>query len=323
MWLRRFRTEILLAVTAGLVALGAAEGLTRWLAPYVRDHVVPGGLFTSDDLLGWKLRANGRVFHRTDAFAVEYAIDAAGFRDRSRVAAKAPGTRRVLAYGDSHLFGWGVPADARFTDLVEADLPGVEIWNRGVPGYGLDQEILSYERDGDVAADDVLLWVSPSTLERTHYGTMYRKAKPRLVLGARGETTLQPPRVTLFETVYPWVGGLYLPYLVERWLLAEDAVPARPSAGDEAFDALGSALLARALRVAEARHHRFLVLSTLPEGAAAALARFCAAHRVALFALDVPFGGELALGPRDRHWNARGHRRVADALRAQLERRGG
>ena len=53
---------------------------------------------------------------------------------------------RVLVLGDSHAFGWGVPAEDAFPRQLESMIRGrfrsvpVEVINAGVPGYGLYQQ---------------------------------------------------------------------------------------------------------------------------------------------------------------------------------------
>jgi hypothetical protein len=318
---RQARGNLLLAVAAALLALGVAEGLTRVLAPYVRDHAAPGGLFTADDLLGWTLRANARIVHRTRHFVVAYAIDAEGHRDRPRVPAKAAGIHRVLAYGDSHLFGWGVAASARYADLLEGDEGTLEIWNRGVPGYGLDQQILAYERDAAVAAGEVMLWISKGTLERARHATMYRKSKPHFVVDDRGALILHPPRRwSVSGAVYPSLSALYLPYLVERWLLA-DGMPGTSRGRGRGVAALGSferALLGRAATLAAARRHRLTLVSILADDTPADLRDWCTTNHVTLLEPGVPLEDELIFGSTDGHWNELGHRRVAERLRAHF-----
>jgi hypothetical protein len=55
-------------------------------------------------------------------------------------------TRRVLILGDSFVFGVGLDAGERFSDVLGRALPAdVEVINAGVPGWGTDQEMLFYE----------------------------------------------------------------------------------------------------------------------------------------------------------------------------------
>jgi hypothetical protein len=47
------------------------------------------------------------------------------------------------------IFGWSLKAEERFSDLIESKRQGAAIWNQSVPGYGLDQEIVLYEKRGN------------------------------------------------------------------------------------------------------------------------------------------------------------------------------
>lgn len=64
-----------------------------------------------------------------------------GFRDDDHRPEKPPGKRRVLFLGDSILFGWGVPVQSRFTDVLARQRPDWEVLNMGIPGYNAAQEV--------------------------------------------------------------------------------------------------------------------------------------------------------------------------------------
>jgi lysophospholipase L1-like esterase len=92
---------------------------------------------------------------------VPLRVNSAGFRDPERTTAKPAGTFRIAALGDSILFGWGVTAESRFTDLLEHFLNETasqgqrfEVLNFGVPGYNtvleaecLKSRALAYQPD--------------------------------------------------------------------------------------------------------------------------------------------------------------------------------
>ena len=99
-----------------------------------------------------------------------------GFRDIDRNPAKSTHVHRILLFGDSLVFGWGVPQNRRFSDIGEKKKQSVELWNMAVPGYGLDQEILSYEKTTQVLnATEIIFFVSEATLQRTHFDYLYKK----------------------------------------------------------------------------------------------------------------------------------------------------
>jgi len=65
---------------------------------------------------------------------------------------------RILFLGDSQTFGWGVPFGERFTERIEQNIPGVQVINAGVPGYGIHQMKLLLKHHGfDLKPDLVVL----------------------------------------------------------------------------------------------------------------------------------------------------------------------
>jgi hypothetical protein len=65
------------------------------------------------------------------------------------------------------------------TDIVESSRKGWEVWNLAVPGYRLDQQILSYEQtDEHFHADEVVFFLSRATLRRSRTSYIYAKYKP-------------------------------------------------------------------------------------------------------------------------------------------------
>lgn len=312
-------------MAATAIALLLAEGVVRVFFPHARDHVVPSGLFAIDDELGWRLRPGASGVHRSRYFRVTYAINAIGFRDPERSAAKDPATRRILLLGDSQVFGWGVEEGERFSAGIERREPTLAVWNLGVPGYGLDQQVLAYERQEQLPADEALLFVTESTLSRMRVDRLYRKRKPRFTLDASGALRLERPpagSATRGELLYRVLSPFHLPYFVERRLAARQRTPR--AARD--LDPLVRAVIERAAAVARERGQTLGVLAALPAPAAAALARVCADAGVAFLAIEWPAddeAGALVFGEHDAHWNARAHELVAAQVAPWLAARRG
>lgn len=65
--------------------------------------------------------------------------------DREYDLAKPPGVTRLVVLGDSYSAADGCNNRERYTDLLEAALPGLEILNFACPNTGTDQQILIYE----------------------------------------------------------------------------------------------------------------------------------------------------------------------------------
>jgi lysophospholipase L1-like esterase len=112
-----------------------------------------------------------RIPHEGGGYLVR--ANAAGFRsDREFDATRTPGRRRVLLFGDSYTAGDGVSNGARYGDLLERYVPGLEVYNYGLPGTGTDQHYLVY---ADVASrvehDAVIIAVLVENIRRVvaHY----------------------------------------------------------------------------------------------------------------------------------------------------------
>jgi len=92
------------------------------------------------------------------AGGVRYGTNAEGFRDRPHARPKPRGTFRVVVLGDSIAFGYGVPVERAFPQLIEQALAGssppIDVVNLAVSGYNPYTEAalladvgLSYEPD--------------------------------------------------------------------------------------------------------------------------------------------------------------------------------
>ncbi len=318
----------LLALAGGVAGLAVAEVTVRLLAPHARDHVLPAGFFSMDVALGWRLRPNMTVTHKTRYFAVTYTTNAFGYRDRARVVNMGAPVARALLYGDSQVFGWGVGEGQRFSDLLEERHTGQEVWNLGVPAYGLDQQVLAYEREGnDWRADTVILFFSRATLRRMRTGYRYRKYKPQFVLDAGGALLLKPvpeQSTAWTDPLYRFLSPLYLPYFVDRQLAtigailhpSSESANARRGSMDESLAQLLRAVLDRAAGVARTRGQKLILLSvSAPDQA---LRSFCAEHEIEVITLSFAQPTEtLVFGGEDQHWNALAQVAIADQVGAQ------
>ena len=97
-----------------------------------------------------------RIPHEGGGYLVR--TNAAGFRsDREFEAARVPGRRRVLLFGDSYTAGDGVSNGVRYGDLLERYVPGIEVYNYGLPGTGTDQHYLVYADVAPRVEHDVVI----------------------------------------------------------------------------------------------------------------------------------------------------------------------
>lgn len=84
-----------------------------------------------------------RIQHESGGYL--FRTNNVGFRsERDYVLEKCPDTFRILLFGDSFTAGDGVGNKYRFGDVLESLIPGVEVYNFGLPGTGTDQQYLVY-----------------------------------------------------------------------------------------------------------------------------------------------------------------------------------
>jgi lysophospholipase L1-like esterase len=103
----------------------------RWSIPSIR--------------LGWEPRPNftghvwdrGRHVRRFDAQG-HLSLDSEQIADESR--------RKVVFIGDSNTFGWGVPSEKTFVEVIDRLLPDADAINLAVPGYSSYQGKLVLEQ---------------------------------------------------------------------------------------------------------------------------------------------------------------------------------
>jgi hypothetical protein len=119
---------------------------------------------------------------------------------------KPVGTLRVLTFGDSFTFGEEVSDNETFSYYLEKLLPGSEVINFGIHGYGHDQMLLYLREEGiKYHPDIVILGFVGEDMERNM--TSFRDyAKPRFVLdGGRLVLTNTPvPRIEETLGREPW-----------------------------------------------------------------------------------------------------------------------
>jgi hypothetical protein len=89
-------------------------------------------------------------------------------RGRASIPPLQRGDLRVIALGDSFTWGNEVAADENFAYLLDAADNGLQVLNMGVPGYGIDQMVLKYERHGAALEPDlIILGIYVSDYERS------------------------------------------------------------------------------------------------------------------------------------------------------------
>ncbi len=135
-----------------------------------------------DTLLGW---SSIRGLTDPDYYGrgIGLHIDPAGFREPSATGPRAAGKRRVVCLGDSFTFGHGVADSAAWCARLAEEDPGIETTNMGQVGFGLDQDLLWFRRDGRALDPDVLvLAFIKADLNRTQNREFIGVPKPWLTV---------------------------------------------------------------------------------------------------------------------------------------------
>jgi lysophospholipase L1-like esterase len=308
-------TRRLAALLVGLLAAPLfAEGLYRLL---LADHLGPTthpAYVIHDSDLGWAYRPGASARHRTEEFDVGIRIHERGFRGAPWQLDLQVGRRRLLLLGDSYAFGWGVEEEHSAGSLLASSAPGWTVFNAGVSGYGTGQQRLLLERLlGELRPDAVVVLFCENDLFENGSERSYGKRKPWFALDS-GELVLGG-----WPVREPWLErhSLLWRALVKGAWSHAFARRVRDPAGE--WDLAHALLLSMRDRL-QARGGGVPLLVASESGQLADWA----GRQPGIEAVDLrpalATAGELARFPRDGHWTAEGHARVAEALALALAR---
>jgi hypothetical protein len=155
-----------------LIALLVGEGIVRTVQP--------------QDLGNWTYTRDGLTLHLSNMsqfssrFGHLIETNSAGMRDREHDLHKPPGVYRILVLGDSFMEANQVKLEDAFVTVLEQrlrDATGrlIEVVNAGVSGWGTDDELIYFIREGIKYRPDLVLVamtlhndVSDNLLEEYH-----------------------------------------------------------------------------------------------------------------------------------------------------------
>lgn len=172
-----------------------SDGRAASAHPWRRDEF--------DGLLGWRYLPG---FRHPDLPGE--VVNSAGLRADHEYDPMPPdGVLRVAAFGDSFVWGVGSPLSETWPYFLEQSNSAVEVLNYGVGGYGTDQALLRYRREGTrLSPDVVLIGFAPVNLGRNV--NRYRRflstrewiwVKPRFLLRDDGDLELLPSPISEVE----------------------------------------------------------------------------------------------------------------------------
>lgn len=327
--------EVALLVVSILVSLALAEASLRLLGRGpLQVNPVPGNFWRHDPLLGWINSPGAQGVFNHPRFRINVHINSKGLRDREYAYEKRPGTRRVLVIGDSFVWGYGVEERETFAKVLETGLAhrdvDVDVINGGVAGYGTDQELLWLRSEGvRYRPDLVILVMCGNDDDENNSKIVYNVYhKPWFTQTAGGELVLGGVPVPLASRALK----------LKHWLFAHSALVYRaktgiidrfrqPRRGERARGfGLTLALVDAIDRVARDAGARLAVVTTSRYAPSAAFPYdelVAGLRQRGLPTLDIDrapgYDGEAMLIPGDAHWNAAGHRFVAQQVMALIE----
>lgn len=324
--LRRWVSKLAIAALSSLFALGMAELAVSFLVP-VRDV---GPAFTVDDpVYGKRLKASARITRKTPEFVMELRTNAQGFRQERVVDG---GSRPVIFLGDSFTMGYGVDEGEQFVALLQGRLGELPLLNAGMGNNGNGRWLKFLRLAAPVYQPRlVVLQVMGNDFKDNLNEGLFELHSNELI-----ERPVPPPSPSrILQHLVEVIPGLANSHLIgllrQVWAVwapadAEDdsagAGPAAvqstvtevdPSAAAE--DALTLALIARAIEICQSNGWPVLGLSVEVKGARLThLERLFASKGLALLQVRGKHERPDLYYRVDGHWNAAGHRHVAETL---------
>ncbi len=314
-------------------------------------------LFKYDPDVGQRYVSNTFMREVLHGHAFFVQTNRAGFRSKIEFETEKTTPTRIVFLGDSHTEGFGVETEERFSDLIADRTDGVESYNFGIRGSGIDQHVLMYEKiasdyDHDIVCfsshlEDIQRlgshrsYIDPINLD------VFLVAKPYFTLEGgelalhhhpvpRERTKSKPPsqnflmRMGIVRQIYQMLPFAIREQAVKRRTRTKFAGFTDPS--HERYR-LTRALVARVL---ERAHPKPVILCPLPDprihigfSYQGLFEELCREHDNAHF-IDLskvfeqlPAEERWALyGERTGHFSDSGHRLIADSIQECLQKSG-
>ena len=289
-----------------LATLAVLEGMLRIAnLRMLRDSSTERSLsYQYDPELGWAPVPNSNAVI-TNARTIHAQHNSLGFRDIEFMRDSRP---TMLFIGDS--FVWGVDAEAgeRFTDLLRSRLPGFNIVNAGVSGYGTDQEYLLLQRLWPKIEPKVVVLVFCAINDRLDNSSSVRYEsyqKPYFATLPDGALELRGQPVPKSRQVYVKENWLVRHSLLAR-VVAYNYVDLRHPAIDVPDPS--ERLVGKIREFVEAHGAKLVVGLQLRDDK---LIQHLQAERIPYVSFD---GAEAYSGPSGAHWTPEGQKLVADRL---------
>lgn len=313
--MRKAIGSLLLALSSvGLVLFLAEAGLRfldRFPPPLQPIVTLRPDLYQADDQIGYRLWPNMQISYRYPSdrpYLIPIVSNSSGFRNNREF--DEPNDRlRILVVGDSFVFGQGVRAEERLTEVMESNRPVWRVDNMGMTGFGLDLVLRSLERHAPAARPDVVVLCV--------YTDQFRRLLPYYAGIGFEYHKFELEHGSLVSVPHRYPGRMERTHLVQAWLRVY--WQSRRNRYD-----LNEAILDRFLENSE-RHGFKLVTVFLPgkgdtsedQERRSFLRDWAERNDVSHLDLTEPIhsaGVANVYLEGDWHWNAEGHRVAAEQI---------
>ncbi|MFH0936635.1 MAG: SGNH/GDSL hydrolase family protein [Candidatus Woesearchaeota archaeon] len=116
------------------------------------------GLFQTNDIIGYKLSSNYSGVQSIYGRTIKIETNSKGMRDFREYSYKRINKPRILILGDSFSFGNSIELNESYVEYLRKNFnDNVEILNLAVPGYGVNNEYLSFINEDINYKPDVII----------------------------------------------------------------------------------------------------------------------------------------------------------------------
>ncbi len=167
------------------------------------------------------------------------STNSANMRGAREYTLERTGAPRIVTVGDSYTFGQCVNDDEVYGGVLEELLPGSEVLNLGVMGYGQDQALIRLRREGLPYRPDVVVFGFHGSNMRRNLLSFRDYAKPRMRLVDGELVTENVPLPTPMQVILdPWPPRMWDYYV----MAGQKDILKRPEVREE-MEALSEAIV--------------------------------------------------------------------------------
>jgi hypothetical protein len=310
---------------------GSLQEDVSWRLRWVRNHEdleIYHRTIAHDPTKGWVPLPNLRDLEEWSGSIVN--TNSRGLRGRTDFSYESEtGKPRILLIGDSFTWGDEVGDEVAYPHLLQKRLPGVEVLNLAVSGYGHDQMLIYLEEEGvRYRPDIVMLGFVHQVMKRNLLG--FRDfAKPRYELESGELRVINVPVVTPQDTLRT---EIYRSKFLDLLSIFRDRLWSASGKKQAAVERMTEAILDRMIEVSRSAgatpvfvhlpvNKEIEEYDPEPNPGEAYLRGYCTSRQIDCVYLRPLFMEELRQGETFKtlgHWAEKGHQVVADGIAEYL-----